>query len=75
MLEPLRVVRPLPLPVNVFVPMLMLPKPPAMLPLTSIPVPVILAWCCVTFDTLILALSNVPELTWFAAMLPWKLLA
>ena len=57
-----RLVNPLPLPVNVSVPMLMLPKPLVILPLFSAPVPVMLAWCCVTPVEAIRASGIVPVL-------------
>jgi len=56
----LTLVNPLPLPVNVLVPMLMFPKLLVILPEFSAPVPVMLAWCCVTLDTVILALGIFP---------------
>ena len=55
-------VNPLPLPVNVLVPILILPNPVVILPLFNSPVPVILAWCCVTPLACILAFGIVPVL-------------
>ena len=69
----LSVVKPLPSPVNILEPMLMLPNPLVILPAFNAPVPVILSWCCVTFETAIRASAKVPLLMFAAAILPVKL--
>ena len=64
-----------PVAVKLSAPISIAPNPLVILPLFKAPVPVILAWCCVTAPTAILAFGTVPLSMLLPAILPVKLLA